>query len=75
MFDYVRIPLGITMDYHAEAKPFTASPPRDHAFAILEEIEKARDMMWTEKVRGPRAGMVIHQILMERVHAWAWHEN
>ena len=32
-------------------------------------------MMWTEKVRGPRAGMVIHQILMERVHVWVWHEK
>ena len=63
------------MDYHAEAKPFTASLPRDHALAILEEIDEAKDMMWTEGVRGPRAGMVIHQILMERVHVWVWHEK
>ena len=71
----VRIPLGITTNHHAEAKPFTASPPRDHALAILEEIDKAKDMMWTEEVRGPRAGMVIHQILMKRVHVWVWHEK
>ena len=75
MYDYVRIPLGITMNYHAKAKPFTASLPRDHALAILEEIDEAKDMMWTEGVRGPKAGMVIHQILMERVHVWVWHEK
>ena len=45
MYDYVRIPLGITVDYHAEVKPFTASLPRDHALAILEEIDEAKDMM------------------------------
>ena len=32
-------------------------------------------MMWTEGGRGPRAGMVIHQILMEQVHIWVWHEE
>ena len=66
--------MGITVDYHAEVKPFTASLPRDHALAILEEIDEAEDMMWTEGVRG-RAGMVIHQIPMERVHVWVWHEK
>ena len=31
-------------------------------------------MMWTGGVRG-RAGMVIHQIPMERVHVWVWLEK
>ena len=75
MDDYVRTPLDITMDYHAEAKPFTASLLRDHAFAILEESDEAKDMMWTEGVRGPRASMIIHQILMEQVHVWVWHDK
>ena len=44
------------MDYHAEAEPFTASLPREHALAILEEIDETKDMLWTEGVRGPRAG-------------------
>ena len=75
IYDYVRIPLGITMQCHAKAKPSTASLPRDHALAILKEIDEAERMMWTEGVRRPRAGMVIHQIPMERVHVWVWHEK
>ena len=63
------------MNYHAEAKPFTASLPRDHALAILEEIDEAEDMMWTEGGRGPRAGMVIHHIVVERADFWVWHEK
>ena len=67
-YDCVHIPLDITMNYHARAKRFTASLPRDLAPAILEEIDEAERMMWTERVRGPRAGMVIQQIMMERAH-------
>ena len=36
------------MDYHAEAEPFTASLPREHALAILEEIDETKDMLWTK---------------------------
>ena len=43
--------------------------------AILIETDEAERLMWTERVRGPKAGMVIHQIMMERAHVWVWHEN
>ena len=74
-YDYVQIPLDVTMNYHARAKRFTASLPRDRALAILKEIDEAERMMWTERMRGPKAGMVIHQIMMERAHVWVWHEK
>ena len=32
-------------------------------------------MLRTNRVRGPKACMVIHQITMERAHAWLWHEK
>jgi len=71
----VQIPLNITLNYHARAKQSTASLPKDSALAILKELGKAERMMWTERVRGPKAGMVIHQIMMEQAHAWVWHEE
>ncbi len=74
-YDYVQIPLDVTMNYHARAKRFTASLPRDRALAILKEIDEAEGMMWTERMRGPKAGMVIHQIMMERAHVWVWREK
>ena len=74
-YDYVQIPLDVTMNYHARAKRFAASLPKDRALTILKEIDEAERMMWPERVRGPKAGMVIHQILMERAHAWAWHDK
>ena len=53
------------MNYHSGANRFTTSLPRDRALAILIEIDEAERMMWTERVRGPKASMVIHQIMME----------
>ena len=47
----------------------------DLAHAILEEIDEVGRMMWTERVRGPRAGMVIQKIMMVRAHAWVWHKE
>ena len=58
-----------------QSEAFTASLPRDCALALLEEIGEAEGMLWTERVRGPKACMVIHQIMMERAHAWLWHEE
>ena len=63
------------MDYHARAKQFAASLTRDRALAILKEIGEAERMMWTERVRGPKASMVIHQIMIDRAHVWVWHEK
>ena len=63
------------MNYHSRAKRFAASLPKDRALAILKEIDEAERMMWTERVRGPKAGMVIHQIMMERAHVWVWHDK
>ena len=58
------------MNYHSGANRFTTSLPRDRALAILIEIDEAERMMWTERVRGPKASMVIHQIMMEQAHVW-----
>ena len=69
------IPLEVTTNYHARAKRFTASLPRDRALAILKKTNEAGRPMWTEGVRGPEAGMVIHQIMVERAQAWVWHEK
>ena len=74
-YDYVHIPLTVTINYHCRAKRFAASLPKDLAIAILKEIDEAERMMWTEGVRGPKAGMVTHQIMMEQAHAWAWHDK
>ena len=74
-YDYVQIPLDVTMNYHSRAKRFAASLPKDRALAILKEIDEAERMLWTERVRGPKAGMVIHQIMMERAHVWVWHDK
>ena len=63
------------MNYYARAKRVTASLPRDLALAIMEEIQEARGTIWIERVRGPKACMVIHQIMMERAHTWLWHEK
>ena len=63
------------MNYHSRAKRFAASLPKDRALAILKEIDEAERMLWTERVRGPKAGMVIHQIMMERAHVWVWHDK
>ena len=71
----VYIPLEVTTNYHARAKRFTASLPRDRALAILKKTNEAGRPMWTEGVRGPEAGMVIHQIMVERAQAWVWHEK
>ena len=58
------------MNYHPRAKRFTTSLARDLEHAILEEIDEVERMMWTERVREPRAGMVIQKIMMERAPAW-----
>ena len=73
--NYVQIPLDITTNYHARAKRFTASRPRGRALAILVEITEAGRMMRSERVRVPRAGMVIHHIVVERADFWVWHEK
>ena len=31
--------------------------------------------MWSERILGPGAGMVIHQIVVEWAHVWVWHED
>ena len=69
----VQIPLEVTTE--ARAKRFTAILPRDRAPAILKKNNEAGRPMWTEGVRGPEAGMVIHQIMVERAQAWVWHEK
>ena len=74
-YGYVQIPLEVTTNYHARAKRFTASLPRDRVLAILKKTNEAGRPMWTEGVRGPGAGMVIHQIMVERAQAWVWHEK
>ena len=74
-YDYVQIPLDVTMNYHSRAKRLAASLPKDRALPILKEIDEAERMMWTRRVRGPKAGMVIHQIMMERAHVWVWHDK
>ena len=53
-YDYVQIPLGIMINYHSRAKRFTASLPRNQAFAILKEVGEAERLLWQEKVRGPK---------------------
>ena len=63
------------MNYHSRAKRFAASLPKNRALAILREIDEAVRMMWTERVRGPKASMIIHQIMMERAHVWVWHDK
>ena len=83
-YDYVQAPLGGTTNYHARLKRFAASLPRDRVLAIPKETDEARGKMvkidearrrWTERVRGPRACMVIHQIMVERAHFWIGHEK
>ena len=39
-YDRLRIPLDITLNYHARAKRVTASLPRDLALAIMEKIQE-----------------------------------
>ena len=42
MDDYVRTPLNIAVDYHPEAKPFTASLLRDQTFASWKRATRQR---------------------------------
>ena len=63
------------MNYLARAKRVTASLPRDLALAIMEKIQEARGTMWTERVRGPKAGIDTQQNMMERAQVWVWHEE
>ena len=72
---YVQIPLGVTMSYHARTNLLANRLPKGRALAILEEIDEAERLMWAEIVRGLKAGMVIHQIMMELEHVWVWHEK
>ena len=74
-YDRLRIPLDITLNYYARAKRVTASLPRDLALAIMEKIQEARGTMWTERVRGPKAGIDTQQNMMERAQVWVWHEE
>ena len=73
--DYAQIPLAVTMSHHSRAKRFDASLPKDLSLAIFQKIDEALRMLRTERVRGPKAGMVAHQILMERAHAWDWRDK
>ena len=43
--------------------------------SLLDEIGEAGKMQWTERVQGPKACRVIHQIRMGRAHDWLWHEE
>ena len=63
------------IELSCQSEAFTASLPRDCALALLEEIGEAEEMPWTERVQGPKACRVIHQIRMGRAHDWLWHEE
>ena len=71
----VQIPLAAAMNYHSRAKQFDVSLPKDLELATAEAIDEAERTMWTERAQGPEAGIVIHQIMMERSHSWAWHDK
>ena len=62
--------LGCYDELSLRSDLFTTSLPRDRALAILIEIDEAERMMWTERVRGPKASMIIHQIMMGQAHVW-----
>ena len=64
-YGYVQIPLVNYDELSLRARRFTIRLPRDRALAILVEFDDAVTRMWTEMVCGPRASMVIHQIMME----------
>ena len=64
-YGYVQIPLDDYDELSLRARRFTIRLPRDRALAILVEFDDAVTRMWTEMVCGPRASMVIHQIMME----------
>ena len=72
-YDYVQIPLDVLFNYHSRAKRFAASLPKRRAFAILKSTDEAERLLWSERARGPKVGMIIHEIMMERAHAWVWH--
>ena len=74
-YDYVQIPLDVLINYHSRAKRFAASLPRNRAFAILRDIDETERLLWTERARGPKVGMTIHEIMMERAHVWVWHDK
>ena len=74
-YDYVQIPLDVLINYHSRAKRFAASLPRNRAFAILRDTDETERLLWTERARGPKVDMTIHEIMMERTHVWVWHDK
>ena len=74
-YDYVQIHLDVMINYHSRAKRFAASLPRNQAFAILRDVDEAERLLWQERVQGPKAGMTIQEIMMERAHIWIEHDR
>ena len=73
--EYVHIPLDLTLQYYAKAKRFAATLPRDRALKILQEVDEAERLMWTERVKSQKIGAVIQAVSQERAHVWVWHDK
>ena len=60
--------MGGVLAYHARAKRFADSVPRDHVLQVRQEIDEAERLMWTERVKLQKIGAVIQVVFQERVH-------
>ena len=74
-WEYVLCPLDVVWSYHARAKRFSSLVPRDRALQILQEIDEAERLLWTERVKTNKIGGVIQAVMQERAHVWVWHEK
>ena len=74
-WEYVHCPLDVVWSYHARAKRFAATLPKDRALQILQEVDEAERLLWTERAKTSKVGAVIQAVMQERAHVWVWHEK
>ena len=74
-WEYVLCPLDVVMSYHARAKRFANSVPKDRSLQVLPEIDEAEGLMRTERVRSQNVGAAIQAAFQKRAHVWVWHDR
>ena len=72
---YVFIPLDVTLEYYSRAKRFANTLPRDRALRILQDVDEAERLMWTERTKSQKVGAIIKSVMKERAHVWVWHDK
>ena len=69
-WEYVLCALDVVIAYHARAKRFANSVPKDRPLQILQETDEAEWLMWTERVKSQKIGEATQAVFQERAHVW-----